>query len=187
MKIPQIRIQSQKANIEINSIPGQQSIEQRKAIQTIEQPKADMKIQTRPGKLTIDQTQAWRDMGMVNPVEFAENLGQQGRQSVLEGTARRAGEGDQLMKIENGGNPIVSQAVANAYEPMKEFNIGWIPSPNAVKINYEPAEVTTNVQPNEPRISVQPQKPAIHYQPGQVETNLKQQPELNIDFVSIQV
>ncbi|GAA0484839.1 DUF6470 family protein [Salinibacillus aidingensis] len=187
MNIPQIRIQSQDAKIQLNKTPAAQSIEQRKATLSIEQPKADMQIQKTPSKLSIDQTQAWRDMGMVNPVEFARNLGQDGRQAAMEGTARRAREGDELMKIENGGNPIASQAKRNAYEPMKEFNIGWIPSHNAVKINFDPAEVTTEFKRNEPSISVQPQKPIINYQPGSVETQLKQHADLQIDFVSIKV
>ncbi|MRG84784.1 DUF6470 family protein [Salinibacillus xinjiangensis] len=185
MQLPQIRLQSQMAKTELNIFPAKQSIQQPEAEITIEQPKADIQIDKQPSKQTIDQTQAWRDMGMVNSVEFARNFGQKGHRSADEGTSRRASEGDDLMRIENGGNPIVSHAVNNAYDPMREFNIGWIPSHNAVKIDYQPAKVNIDVQRNEPRISVQPRKPITDYQPGNVEVGKKQYANLEIDFVNV--
>ncbi len=152
---------------------------------TIEQPKADIQIETRPSKLTIDQTQAWKDMGFMGPLAASRENDQLGRQAVLEGIGRRASEGNQLMKIEHGGNAIESIAYNNAHPPMKEFNIGWIPSHGSVKIHYQPADVQVNVQANKPRITVDPQKPVHDYVPGRVDIALKQYANLEIDFVHV--
>ncbi|GEL78709.1 DUF6470 family protein [Tenuibacillus multivorans] len=181
MQFPQIRMQSQMALIGINTTQGQQTIEQPKAQLSIQQPKADVQIDRRPPKLDIDQSQAWSDMGLYGPIEAAERNAQEGKQAWLQSLAKESQEGDQLMKIENGGNAIASIGKNNAYEPMKEFNVGWIPSHFAVKTSYEPGEINIRVQRNEPIINAQTQSPIINYQRGDIEIYLRQQNELQID------
>ncbi|WP_102026688.1 DUF6470 family protein [Salirhabdus sp. Marseille-P4669] len=185
MQLPQIRLTSQAAKIDLNITKGKQSLQQPKAEMQLEQPKADVRVETRPSKLTIDQTQAWRELGFKTPLAATLENAQLGRQAVLEGTGRAASEGNQLMKIENGGNPIVSQAFQNAYDPMKEFNIGWIPSHGSVKINYQPSDVIIDIRANKPLINIQAQKPIHYYQPGQVDITMQQYSSLNIDFVGV--
>ncbi|MBM7570244.1 DUF6470 family protein [Aquibacillus albus] len=185
MQLPQIRLQSQMANIQINQTPAQQSIQQNNAIQTIKQPKADLDIQRTPSKLTIDQTQAWEDMDLKPISRRIEEAAQLGKQAVLKGIARRARQGDELMKIENNGNPIARQAKENGFDEPKQFNIGWIPSAGAVKIDYQPSSVEVNIQPRKPIIESTVQKPNIDYKPGEVDISLKQRNELHIDFINL--
>jgi hypothetical protein len=185
MQLPQIRLQSQPAKIEIHTIQPKQSIQQPKPDVSIEQPKADMRIETKPAKLTIDQTQAWQELGRKSALVATDEAAQLGKEAVLEGTGRVAMEGDELMRIENGGNPIIEHAINNAYGPMKEFNIGWIPSHGSVKIHYEPADVQIDIQKNDPIISIKANKPIHEYIPGRVEIALKQYAELKIDFVNV--
>ncbi|TFB24378.1 hypothetical protein E3U55_02435 [Filobacillus milosensis] len=185
MDFPQIRIQSQPAKINIQLTKGQQTIQQPKAEQSIQQPKADLQIKTTPSKLTIDQNQAWKDMGFLSSVEAAEESAQRGYQDLLAGIARRTQEGDQLMRIENGGDPIASISKSNANPPMKEFNIGWIPSAGSVKINYQPSEVNIESRTNKPIIEVRPRKPMHDYQPGNVNISMQQYQDLQIDFENL--
>lgn len=185
MQLPQIRIQSQMAKVQMERIPGKQTIEQKKAVQSIQQPKAEMTIEHTPSQLRIDQTQAWNDMGLKHISKRIAEAAQLGREGVLEGIARRARQGDQLMKIENGGNPIAQQAKENAFDPPKQFNIGWIPSAGAVKIDYRPAEVKIEVKPQQPIIETQIRKPNINYQPGKINVSMKQYQDLQIDFVNL--
>src|SRR5690625_5388753 len=65
MPLPQIRLQTQSAQIEMQQQLGKHYIRQQHADISIEQPKAQLSMQTRPAKLTIDQTQAWADMNLV--------------------------------------------------------------------------------------------------------------------------
>ena len=106
MQIPQIRMQSNLAKIEISTTPSQQYIEQPKAQLSLQQPKADMTIQTTPGQLNIDQTRAWESMDIKHIFRRIEENAQKGMNDALNGVARRASEGDELMRIENGGSPI---------------------------------------------------------------------------------
>jgi len=185
MELPQIRMQSQMARISITTQPARQEIQQPKADLSIQQPHAEVSMRTTPSKLTIDQTQAWEDMNLRSVSRLTEKFAQDGKQAVAEGTGRRASQGTELMKIENKGNPLVSQAFQNAHEPPRALGIKFIPSLNAVKINYEPSKLDINIQPNKPIIESRVNKPEINYIPGSVDITLAQRESLEIDFVNI--
>ena len=58
----------------------------------------------------------------------AENA-QFGKQSVMEGIARRAQEGQQLVQIENGGNAIAEIAKQNGTPPPAQLGIRFVGRP----------------------------------------------------------
>ncbi|MED4402757.1 DUF6470 family protein [Metabacillus fastidiosus] len=187
MQMPQIRLDSQFARIGIQTTNTRTETQQPQADLSIQQPKADLTIETTPSKLTIDQTEAWADMDLKHISRRIEEAAQQGKQDLLEGIARRAQQGDELMKIENSGNPLAEQAKTNSVNPMKEFNIGFIPSAGSVKIQFEPAKVNIDVKRNEPIIESKPNKPIVDYYPGKVDINLIQRNELEIDFINVDI
>lgn len=187
MQIPQLRMESEFAQIGIRTTPGKQEIAQPKAELTIEQPPADMQIRTVPGKLKIDQTKAWEDMDLMSILKRNEKFAQEGMQAAQEGTARRAEQGTELMKIEKGGNPLIDHAVNAAFKPQKRLGIKFIPSSFSVRIDYEPSRVDIQVQPNKPVIQATPQKVIHHYEPGHVEIYMQKYPSLKIETVNVQV
>ncbi|WP_163526880.1 DUF6470 family protein [Halobacillus ihumii] len=181
MSVPQLQLQSTDARIGIRTVPGQQTIRQHKAAQSIQQPKAQMTIETRPGKLTIDQTKAWHNLDLKNVFARADELVSDARQIWLEGIARVSREGDELMRIEDGGNPIAAHAKQNA---KYEFTLqpGGRPAYELVDLNYTPAEVDISVEPQEPIITVEPRKPDISYQPGNVDIYMQRYADIQIDW-----
>ncbi|WP_243299772.1 DUF6470 family protein [Bacillus litorisediminis] len=185
MQLPQIRIESQLAILGIRTKNATQEIKQPHADVQIRQPKAELSIETKNGQLTIDQTKAWEDMKLYSPLRSIEVFAQEGKQAWLEGIARRAQEGNQLMKIENGGDAIADIAYQKVKPETLNYNIGWIPSHFSVRIHYEPGNVEIHAQPREPEINVIPQKPIISYTPGDVSYQLVQQPDLKIEFVNL--
>ncbi|WP_087972569.1 DUF6470 family protein [Oceanobacillus rekensis] len=187
MKLPQVQIQSQMAQIQIQTTNARQQISQPQADLTIQQPQAEVTIRTTPGKLQIDQTGAWEDMNLMHVSKSIEKFAQDGKNALMQGIARKASQGDELMKIENGGNPIASQAMQNSYDSMKSLGIKFIPSHFSVKTNYQPAEVHIDVQTKKPMVDATPRKPEISYQPGKVETSLKQRESLDISFTNLLV
>ncbi|MCV9884678.1 DUF6470 family protein [Metabacillus halosaccharovorans] len=187
MQIPQIRLESTTGQIGIKTNQAVNNISQPMADLTIEQPKAELQINTTPSKLTIDQTEARADMDLKSIARRTEEFAQQGKSDLLEGIARRAQQGDQLMKIENPGNPIASLAKTNSQKEMKEFGLAFIPSYGSVKINYEPSKIEINVKPIKPNINVQVNKPTYDYQPGNVDISLQRRNELKIDFEMIDI
>ncbi|VEF46911.1 YviE [Bacillus freudenreichii] len=185
--IPQIQIESVKGQIGMRTISARQSIEQPKAVVEIQQPPAEMHIERTPSKLTIDQTKAWEDMNLKSIPKLVEEFAQEGRQQAMEGTARRAEEGDELMRIENGGNPIPGIAKRNSEKPQASFNIKFIPSPFSVKLHYEPSVLDIQWTRREPLIQVEPRKPVIDYEPGKVDIYMERDPSLKIDFINLEV
>ncbi|MEN2768735.1 DUF6470 family protein [Ornithinibacillus xuwenensis] len=184
MEIPQIRIQSQMAKINISTQSGKQEIRQPKADLSIQQPRAEITMKTTPSKLSIDQTQAWEDMNIRSIERFNEKVAQEAKQAALEGMGRRASQGTELMKIENKGNPLISQAFTNAHDPMRALGIKFIPSVFAVKINYQPSDVQIDVKANKPIIDATVNKPEVNYIPGSVDISMAQYQDLEIDFVT---
>ncbi|WP_112181905.1 MULTISPECIES: DUF6470 family protein [Paraliobacillus] len=182
MDFPQIRLQTRAAQISIQHTEGQQQIRQPKAQQTIQQPKGDLKINTTPSRLSIDQSEAWADLGFKSVKRMTREQAQEGKQAVFAAISRRIQQGEELMKIENGGNPISKQAVDNSQDPPKQFNIGWIPSAGSVKTSYQPAKVNIQYTAQKANIQTQAQKPTTNYQPGAVDVSLAQKNQLDIDF-----
>ncbi|HZH62650.1 MAG TPA: DUF6470 family protein [Metabacillus sp.] len=182
MQIPQIRMQSTQGMIGLETSLAELEPAQSHAQMEIQQPKAKVEMSQAPAQLTIDQTEAWADMNLINILRRVEQAAQQGKRDVLEGIARRAQQGNELMKIENGGNAIASQAKVNGYKPMYNMNIAYIPKPGSVKINIEPSRVNIDVKPSKPIIDVQINKTTGHYTPGQVHAYVQQKNNLEITF-----
>lgn len=187
MEIPQIRMHSQQAKIQIQTTPSQLHISQPSGDLTIRQPKADVSMHIKPGKLSIDQSQAWEDMNLLSAKKSIAKNAQAGMQAALQGTARRARQGNEFMRIEKDTDPIKSQAIENGFTPQKRLGLTFIPSTFAVKTSYEPSEVDIQVQTNQPRIEGRINKPIIQYTPGSVETKLSQRPQLTIEAVNMKL
>lgn len=182
MNIPQLRMESTFARIGMETSRGDMQIQQRHADMSIEQPRPEMMVDRRPPRLTIDQTQAFEDANLKSVFRTTEDAARQGYQQVMNVIATKSQEGDELMMIENGFKAIQNQSERNSLPPQADFNIGWIPSHNSVKINYDPGEtnIRWNIRPV--NIVVTPNKPVINYYQGKTDIFLSQNNSLNIDF-----
>jgi hypothetical protein len=185
MNLPQIRLESTFAKIAIETTLPMLEIEQPPPELDLQQPPAEIKIEKTPAKLTIDQTKAWEDMDLKHIFRRIEEFAQQGYEDWLEGMARVSRQGDELMRIEDRGNPFAEQAEENGEDPMYEFNIGWVPSHFSVKTNFEPAKVHIDVKVNKPINNTKINKPIINYIPGKVMVDLDRRNSLKVDFANL--
>lgn len=110
-------------------------------------------------------------------------IAQRSIQESLEGIARRAQEGNEMMRIENGGNPIADQAKRTGRQPYSSLNIKFIPQANSVKINFEPGTVDIQVEPQKVINNTTINKPIHNYTPGKVKVDMQQYPSLQIDWL----
>lgn len=185
MQLPQIRLQSQMAQISIKQYQGKQEIRQPQADMSIQQPKAEITMKTTPSKLRIDQTEAWEDMNMMHISKRIEKFANDGYRGWLDGIEKRVRQGAELMKIEDKGNPIGSQAVENGFDGMKTLGIEFIPSQFAVNIQYEPAKLQIDTKVNKPIMEATPKRPEHRYERGTVDIGMRQYNDLDIDFVNL--
>ncbi|MED0652862.1 DUF6470 family protein [Anoxybacillus geothermalis] len=183
MRIPQLRMEATYAKLAISTEPARLEITQPPAELTMEQPPAEMHITSVPARLTIDQTEAWAAVNNKHVFRLIRDAAADGRQAVLDVIARTAIQGDELMRIEDGGNPLADQAVVNSEDPPLEFNIALVPPPFSVKVDYEPGRLAIDWNTYAPRIDVKPHAPIIRCQQGAVKIDLAQRPSLHIDVV----
>lgn len=185
MQLPQIRMESQFAQIGMRQSVGKQELHQPKAELSIEQPKAELSIQTSRAQLTIDQTKAFEDANLMSIIKRMEIFAQEGKSAILEGMQRKAQQGSELMKIENGGNSIANQAVVNGHDQMKTLGLTYIPSQFSVTTHYEPGHIQIEAQANQPNIDVQINQVEHHYDRGSVEVFMERYEQLEIDYTNI--
>ncbi|GGH76712.1 hypothetical protein JOD43_004339 [Pullulanibacillus pueri] len=181
MNIPSLSIHSTMGKIQIQSTGPQLEVHQGQTQQTIEQPKAEMTIERTPSKLTIDQTQAWNNLNLKSAFVRISEAVDEGHQAVMEGIARRAEEGDDLLHIERGGNPIKAHAVQNAQQK-GSYSTGSTPPFQAVKESYSPSEVEINWQTKKPEIAATSEPPSFQFQRGQVNISMAQYPSVDISI-----
>lgn len=188
MRLPQIQITTVDAKVDLSIRPPQQHLEQPQAKLSISQPRPSLQIRTTDSRLTIDSSQVQREMGHYPPSEMMIRYAQEGKQGALKGISRRVQEGRQMMLgAGKGGHGKTIQQIAKQNTGPKRpgpYNIKFIPSIGAVKINYQPGAVDVNIERHEPKIDVQIQKPIHHYTPGSVSSTLVQRPEVHIDVMS---
>jgi hypothetical protein len=184
MRIQQLRMEATFAKLAISNEPAQLEITQPPAEMTIEQPKPELEINVIRPRLTIDQSQAWAEMNLKHVFRLIEDAAKDGYETWLAYVATVSAQGDELMKIENGGDVIAEQAQANSEGPPLEFNIGFVPSPFSVKIDYEPGKMIMDWKIHKPLIDVKPHHPVIHYKQGAVHIDLAQRNSLRIDVVT---
>lgn len=185
MRLPQIQIHTTDAKIDLNIAKPQQYIKQPKATQHIEQPAAIIDINTTRGLLKIDSSQARRDLGLIGPLESSANYAEKGKQEVLQGMARRAREGRQLMDNsgKGQGRTIIQNIAKQNHGPHRPgpYNVKFVPSVGSVKMDYTPGTTDVNIERREPIIDAKVNKPIHEYTPGKVTGTMVQRPDVDID------
>ncbi|MEK4228426.1 DUF6470 family protein [Solibacillus sp. FSL H8-0538] len=187
MRLPQIQITTNdlKMNYEIQD--ATQKIRQPKAEQTIEQPAATLEINTTNGKLSIDSSQARRDIGMIGPLESTKNFAQKGTQVNLEGIAKRVREGRQMMlgAGKGQGRATIQNIAKQNHGPKRPgpYNIKFVPSIGSVKIDYTPGTTNIDIEANSPKIDTKVNKPIHDYTGGKVTGTMVQRPTISIDVL----
>jgi len=181
MDMPRMQVQTTKGLLGLSTTKPVQRIEQRPATLSIKQPKAVQTFRTTKSQLHIDTTQARADVDLKSSMMRWEEVASYSRQSVSEGTARRASEGSEMMRIENGGNAFAAIAQRSGRQ-MKELGIKFIPSYGSVKVDYVPGKVDIQTEQQKPIISAQIIKATHDYTPGKVTAEMIQYPSIDISW-----
>ena len=160
IKEPKTNISKQKSNLDVSQQPG------------------DMQINENMVKVNVDNYPAHYDLGYKNYKDFSSENAQKGKQSVLTGIAKYARQGDQLMRIENGGKPLLSQAKAENKPENKEVTLGWKRGP---EINVKKPNLKINYNPNKPTVNFQKGSVNSDLDWGKVSTFLRQKENFDIE------
>ncbi|WP_339175265.1 DUF6470 family protein [Solibacillus sp. FSL R5-0691] len=183
MNIPQIQLQTTRGQIGLTTQRPVQQIEQPKADLDLQQPKAEMSIRTTKSELSIDSVEMRESLDLMSSRSRTAEVAQYSKQTAMEGLARRVQEGIELMKIENGGNPLADQAKRTGRQPYSSLGIKFIPKADSVKINFTPGLTEVQVEPQKVINNTKINKPIHNYTPGKVNVEMQQYPSLKIDWL----
>jgi len=184
MNFPHITMQATFPQLAISIERAQMEMRQPPADVSIAQPPAQLDMKTTPPRLTIDQSEAWADMDLKHIFRRIEEAAQEGYENWLSYLETTSAQGDELMRIEHGGDVLAEQAKANSEPPPLEVNVGLVPRPFSVKIGFEPGRIEMNWQTYGARIHIEPRPPQIDYKPGAVHFDLARHNSLRIDVVT---
>lgn len=181
MQFPQLQIQTTRGILGLEITKPTQEIEQPRAQLNQQQPAGTLEMSTTKPQLSIDTTEARADLDLKSVFKRIDEYVQLGKQGALEGTARRAQEGQQMMQIENGGNPVVEIAKQTANPPPAPLGIRFVGDRSKVQMSFQPGAVDIRWTPQQPVNDVRIKAPIHHYTPGKVTGQMEQWPSIQID------
>ncbi|MHA6258386.1 DUF6470 family protein [Sporosarcina sp. CAU 1771] len=181
MNIPQLQIQTTRGILGLQTTKPVQEIEQPRATMHQQQPAATLEISTTRSQLSVDTTEARAEIDLKSVFKRTEEYAQLGKQGAMEGIARRAEEGRQMVEIANGGNPIPDIAKQNANPPPKQLGIRFIGGYSKAQVSIQPGTTNINATPQKPVNDVQINKPIHNYTPGKVSREMEHWPSIQID------
>lgn len=176
-----LRINKTDALIGINTTPAKISMQQPKADfeMTIEEPKLD--IHTEHVQVQIDQQQCFNESGLKDFATLTRDNAMEASQAAFQGIARRVSEGNMLADVKNGGNVIAEIAFNNSFTN-HVFDIGTMPR-SRPKIDFVGGTVDIRVVEGSVDIEARAYKPVIDVQVGDVEIYMRQNPEIEFEYV----
>ena len=141
-----------------------------------------LRINTQDAKVEISTREARGFLHHRFYKTYSKELAQRGFQASMQGIAKYAKQGDQLARIEEEGNPIISQAKANSEDPKKEIGLRSQPSP---QFKVSPGEVRTDY--NRMKISTDSKSywPKGELEWGEIERYLNPKPEFEVQAVDV--
>lgn len=187
MQLPQIRLQSTFAKLGLNIEKPVQEIQQPKAEMNISQPNAEMEIQRVAPSFEMDSYEARADLDLKSVRRRIEDFAQDGYQGWLDAMAKMSQQGDQMMRVYQNKNAIADIGRENGSDPIREFNIAFLPRAGSFKISYDPGSLEINWTTHKPEIEVTQEKPVISYTPGKVSGYMETWNDLKIDFTGITI
>lgn len=160
MDLPRLTITQRPNILGVEIKKPKMSLETERSTLDIKQKTGDLQIKKDMVKVDVDSYPARYDLGIKNSADMVKEMAQQGREASLTAVGRYVRQGDQLMKLENGGKPLIRQVKEALNSDRKEIGYRWKRGP---KISVKSSKLQMKYKPN---------YPAVKYKLGDVRGNL---------------
>ena len=184
MRIPQLRMESQFAQLGLNITKPVQEIQQPHAELNLQQKPAELSIVQASTELNIDSSQARANIGIMTSMQFSDSNVAYAHQKWLQAISEKSQEGDRLMRIYTKENAIAEigrekgqRVLEGGYTPPSASN------DEGVDVNIQLKPVDINVIKNGMSMNPVIRPPELSYTPGKVEPYMLQYNRLKIDVV----
>lgn len=178
---PLINIQITPAKLGLNVSLGSMRLEQGHAGMTLEQPQAVMRVQNPSGHLQIDNSAVHQELGVGSQLVSARERVAASIRTAQQGIARRAREGDRMMRQPQVIGTIAKEA--NYTSTQVETNVGLLPR-SQPDITYvgDPAP-RVDADPQAPHLQITPRPPRLDATRAAIEAYLKQRDSVKIEYI----
>lgn len=178
---PLINISITPAQLGLDIFPGHMRLEQNHAGMILEQPQAVLRVQNPSGHLQIDNSAVRQELGIGSQLVSARERVAASIRSAQAGAARRAQEGDRMMRQPNVIGIIAKET--NYNRTRVETNIRLIPrSRPDITYQGEP-QVRVDATQQAPRLEVTPRPPSLDHAAAAVDAYLKQRGSVAIEYI----
>lgn len=181
LNIPQLQIQTTRGILGLEITKPIQEIEQPRAIMNQQQPAAILEISTTKPKLFVDTTEARAEIDLKSVFRRIDEYVQLGKQGAMEAIGRRAQEGQEMLRIENGGNIFAELSKRNGTPPPAPLGIRFIGNKSGIQMSIQPGTTDIRFTPQKPVNDVQINNPSHQYTQGKVTGVVEQYPSIQID------
>ena len=149
MRMPQIHIEQQPAKTGLQIKDPQMKLKQSKSTLDIKQDVGNLNIKRDVVEINVDNYPPRYDLGYKNSKDFIKDFAREGKKTARKAIGQYVRQGDQLMKIENKGKPLIKQAEQSLKPDKKEIGLRWKRGP---KIKVKPHKLKVKYKPNYPSV-----------------------------------
>ncbi|ACB85800.1 DUF6470 family protein [Natranaerobius thermophilus] len=164
--------------LQLQSSPMDSGVDASRREFQMDKQKRQFELSTEDPRVEIDSKHVWEDYGRYDIVSLRAKSAQEGMETAHETIGRISAWGDQLQRIEDGGNPIIEQLEEHIW-PEKEINVALVPE-NPPEINFVEGEVDLDYSPEEVEINLEDIARRVYINSGNL--NIDVNPEPRIDF-----
>lgn len=178
---PLLDIQITPAQLGLDIASGSMRLQQNHANMELQQPQAEMRVQNPSGRLQIDNSAVRQELGIGSQLVSARERVAASIRQAQQGAARRAQEGDRMMRQPNVIGTIAAQT--NAASAHVETNIGLLPrSRPSITYTGDPLP-QINAKAQAPRLQVTANPIQLDSTHAAVNSYLQQRDSIKIDYI----
>lgn len=175
-------IESQPYKIGIQTRNAKLDMKTTKPVLELKTEQAKVQIETTKPQIQIDQKQCFSESGLKGIFELNAENAASSVSEMYASVGRIAEQGNEMTRIESGGNAIADQAYYNAYEQFnKDFNMGTMPK-SRPKISLIRGTVSLSVKGGTVSGNFKKGEVESNYSAGKVEIYALQQKEFKMRF-----
>jgi energy-converting hydrogenase Eha subunit F len=178
-----LQVNQTNGRLNLNIKPPKMSLETKSVADfKISQQSGKIKVSTKDAKVEISGRKVRAALGHKHYKVYGKELAQKGKQSAMKGIAKYARQGDQLAKIENGGNPLARQAKLNSQDPERKIGLKWKPGP---EIKSSPPQFKVDYTRSQLKSDSKSYWPQGELDWGEIRNYLNPEPKFEVQAVDV--
>lgn len=178
---PLLEIHTVPISIEFKTTPAQLTRTSATADLEISRERNGLQIKSRPIKLNIDTFES-RSSYMPTVKQSIDQMAEKSINIAYQATARFAQEGNMLLDITTGADPLGDIIRSRSMGQSKDFTIGFVPNAPA-NISWTPGDMQIRYEMDKLNFDWKTNQGDFEFTPASIEFNIKQYPKVVIDYV----